>query len=166
MRYSDIRLKIKSGDLLAWTHKSWGSWNDWQIQFVRFFTQSEYSHVGLAYVIGSRIFVLEAVGSGVRMVPLSANIPFFLIQTGMRWNDRVEDLAVSKLGEKYSKWAAIKSFFIKIKPGEDRDWECAEYAMFIMQEAGFPIDCHCTPTDVIQWMQENLDAPLYAITKD
>jgi hypothetical protein len=164
VKYQDIRPLIRSGDLLAWTHKGWSTWDDIQIQLVRFFTQSEYSHVGIAYVMGERVFILEAVAAGVKLTPLSENLPFFLIQTGMQWSSLVEASAMEIQGQKYSKWEAIKAFFVKLKPGKNKVWECAEYVIYILNVAGYPIDCKATPTAVIEWFQNNLDAPLYTIT--
>jgi len=60
MKYSEVRDTIKSGDLLAWSHRGWRTWYDIKIQAVRFFTQSEFSHVGVAWAVGGRVFVLEA----------------------------------------------------------------------------------------------------------
>jgi hypothetical protein len=57
MKYEAAREKVKSGDLLAWSHRGWRSWYDIQIQLVRFFTQSEYSHVGIAWVVGGRVHI-------------------------------------------------------------------------------------------------------------
>ena len=52
MKYINFRENIVSGDLLAWTHHGWNSWYNFQIQMVRAFTQSEYSHVGIAWCTG------------------------------------------------------------------------------------------------------------------
>lgn len=35
MKYKEIRPLIKSGDILAWSHRGWKSWYDIKIQFVR-----------------------------------------------------------------------------------------------------------------------------------
>ena len=70
-KYSEYRDQIKSGDLLAWSHRGFRSWHDFKVQAVRLFTQSEYSHVGIAWVVGGRVFVIEAVEPRVRIFPLS-----------------------------------------------------------------------------------------------
>jgi hypothetical protein len=166
MRYENVRSKIKSGDVLAWTHRSWRTWYDIQIQLVRIFTQSEYSHVGVAYVVADRVFVLESVSSGIRQQPLSAEIPFFWLPTGSLWTDDTLVAAMSKMGQSYSKWEGILSLWRKIKPGSNDKWECAEYTNFILQNAGINIDCRNVPSEVVRWLQDNLEVPVYTVTKE
>jgi hypothetical protein len=108
VKYAEVRPKIKSGDVLAWTHRKWGTWYDFQIQMVRFFTQSEYCHIGVAYVVGERVFVLESVGAGIRQQPLSQELPFYWIPTNVTWTDKALNAAMSKMGQKYSKFDGIK----------------------------------------------------------
>lgn len=148
MNYSDIRLKIKSGDLLAWSHRSWKSWNDIKIQIIRFFTQSEYSHVGIAWVIGGRVFVLEAVIPLIRIYPLSKSGEFYHIPLNCDWTDTVEEFALSHVGEEYSTLEAIKAFFGKVS--HDSKWECAEYVIDVLKEAGINLGDKATPTAVVR----------------
>lgn len=49
--YSEIRDKIKSGDVIAWKGKTIYS------KIVSLATQSEFTHVAIAWVIGKRVFV-------------------------------------------------------------------------------------------------------------
>lgn len=163
MKYADIRPKIKSGDVLAWTHRKWGTWTDFQIQMVRFFTQSEYSHVGISYVTGDRVFILESVSGGVRMQPLSLELPFYWLPTNANWTEDTLVAAMSKMGQRYSKWDGIKSLWKKIKPGTDNQWQCAEYTSFVLQAEDINIDCRNIPGEVIFWLQENINAPVYRV---
>ena len=117
--YETIRSKIKSGDALAWTHKGWKTWYDFQIQMVRAFSQSEYCHVGVAWVIGKRVFILESVGTGIRIYPLSLELPFYWIPIKKYWTKDIEEFALSKMGAKYSKWEGIQALFGKLKNGKD-----------------------------------------------
>ena len=80
--YANIRQHIKSGDLLAWSHRApwWASLRDCKIALVRLFTRSEYCHVGIAWVLGGRVFVIEAVKPEVRIYPLSKLAPFYWVQ--------------------------------------------------------------------------------------
>lgn len=165
MKYVDARPNIKSGDVLAWTHTKWNSWYHLQIQLVRIFTQSEYTHVGVAYVVADRVFVLESVSSGIRQQPLSDELPFFWLPTRVNWTDDVLKSAMSKMGQRYSKWEGILSLFRKIKPGSNSAWECAEYVNFTLQQAGIQIDCRNLPSDTVKWLQNNHDTPLYTVTE-
>lgn len=111
MRYQDARNKIKSGDLLAWSHRGWRSWYDIQIQLVRFFTQSEYSHVGVAWVTGGRVFVIEAVTPKVRIYPLSKLGEFYWTPGFLDWTPELEERALGYVGTEYSKMEALAAFF-------------------------------------------------------
>lgn len=166
MEYQDVRPKIKSGDVLAWTHRKWGTWYDFQVQLVRFFTQSEYSHIGIAYVVADRVFILESVGSGIRTQPLSLELPFYWLPTDLDWTEDILKSAMSKMGQRYSKWDGIVSLWRRIKPGKDNRWECAEYASFILQNAGINIHCRNVPGEVVYWLQSNMSVPVYMVKSD
>lgn len=149
MNYLDARSKIKSGDLLAWTHRSWSTWKDIKIQLVRIFTRSEYSHVGVALVFGGRVWVVESVKPLVRIVPLSNLLPCYWAHVGLPWNPKVEEYALGLVGSaKYSEWEAIRAFF-----GDNHDpqaWECAELVQAIYREAGMHLRSRAVPSDVVQ----------------
>lgn len=158
MKYIDVRNQIKSGDILAWSHGGWSSWYDIQVSIVRMFTQSEYSHVGIAWVIGGRVFIIEAVGSGVRIFPLSREIPFYWIPQGEAdyWNDAVEEHMLSRIGDKYSKWDAILAFFGKLNIGSNNSWQCAELTIDYMKFVGMlVIDIDATPSAVVNYLLDS-----------
>lgn len=148
MYYSEARPLIKSGDLLAWSHHGWGSWYDIKIQLVRIFTRSEYSHVGVAWVIGKRVFVLEATNPHVRIYPLSKADDFYWIPMGAEWTEEVESYALSKIGEKYSTKDAIKAFFSL--PIDNREWECAEYVKEVLAKAKIFLGNKLIPSKIVQ----------------
>jgi hypothetical protein len=152
MLYNDIRNTIQPGDLIAFTHTGWNSWEDIQSQIVRIFTRSEYSHVGIAWPVGGRVMLLEAVVPEIRIFPLSKLLPFYYLPiTGVvgKWNDDAEEYALSRVGEKYSKLEAIKGFFGATKDSNKR-WQCAEYARAILHRAGLSVDCKDTPTALVR----------------
>lgn len=162
MLYSEVRPAIETGDLLAWRHEGWGSLYDLQIQIVRMATRSEYSHVGLAWKVGGRLFCLEAVGSGIRIMPLSLLGDFYFIPMLIEEDKFAIEFALSKVGEKYSKWQAITSFFGKVK--EDGRWQCAEYVNRVLEESGFSIgERNLTPSKVVEAVQELYQTPLYFV---
>ena len=103
MEYKDYRKNIKSGDLLAWTHRGWKSFYDIQIQAIRFFTQSEYSHVGIAWWSADRLFIIEALPPRVRIFPLSLAGDFYHIDINEPFEKEVEEFALNQVGEEYSK---------------------------------------------------------------
>lgn len=146
-KYSDIRSQIKTGDILGWTHTgSWfKSWHDFKINCVRLFTRSKYSHVGIAVVLAERVFVLESVTGGIRLVPLSKFLP-------CDWADRPEwteeelERAMSVCGEPYSELEAMLGALDENNITDGR-WQCAE---FVKWASG--LDCLATPSAVIDYV--------------
>ena len=149
MKYADARPSIKSGDLLAWSHRApwYRSWYDFKIAMVRMFTQSEYSHVGTAWCVGERVFVIEAVTPLVRIFPLSKLLPFYHFPTNAKWTDETLEYALSKVGEPYSQLQAIESFFHL--PKDDSLWECAELTRLIGLKSGVNLGVVATPSYVV-----------------
>ena len=149
MKYEDARPLIKSGDLLAFSHFGWKSWHDIKIQAVRMFTRSEYSHVGIAWVVGSRVFCIEAVMPLVRIYPLSKLGEFYWLPTNVEWTPQVEDFAMSTVGAEYSQWKAIESVF---ETPQDNDglWQCCEFAKATLKLAGVDLGNEVTPTGVVK----------------
>lgn len=165
MKYAEARPRIRSGDLLAWSHRGWGSWYDIQIQMVRFFTRSEYSHVGIAWVVAGRVFVLEAVQTGVRIFPLSRLLPFYWFPLGATWEDEVECWALQQVGEPYSKWQAVLAGLGLLRAGEDNIWQCAEYAQEVARRQGTPLQGPATPAGLVWAAQPREGAEMYFVTE-
>jgi hypothetical protein len=148
MRYAEYRGKIKSGDVLAWSFRGgwFDSWHSFKINAVRLFQRSEYSHVGIAWVIAGRVFVLESVVPLVRSVPLSGLLPAYVISGRGLGRDQLE-LALSMVGKaEYSQWEAIKAFFGYNSLENDRI-QCAEYVIKVLD-----LNCQATPSEVVRYM--------------
>jgi hypothetical protein len=163
MQYNDIRGKIRPGDLLAFSHEGWKSWSDVQSQIVRIATRSEYTHVGIAWPVAGRVMILEAVVPRIRIFPVSNLLPFYWLPLSSTWDEQVEEYALGRVGEEYSKWEAIKGYYGWTNDG-NRKWQCAEYARVILSKAGIPLDCKDTPTALVKEVME-LDNPQYLVTK-
>lgn len=162
LNYTDIRHKIKSGDVLAWSGGSWKTLHGIQVNLVRMATMSEYSHVGVAWVVGGRVFVIEAVVPQVRIYPLSKEIPFYWISCGKDyWNNDIEQETLSKVGDKYSKYQAIMAFFHSVALGTDKKWQCAEFVGYLLNKGGLFDKYIATPTFIVN----NLLDKGYTITK-
>lgn len=151
MKYSEYRKNIQSGDVLAWTnrtsHKSIGS------MFIRYFTQSEYHHVGLAWVCHRRVLVLEAKFPYVRIVPLSSLLPCYVIKMDNMLSNSAIERALSLVGvAKYSIPESIRSYF-KINSKDDK-WQCVEYVKDVLNINGTPLTCKDTPSDLVFEIQK------------
>jgi hypothetical protein len=148
MKYSDYRSNIKSGDILAFSHEGWKSWADIKTQAVRIFTRSNYSHVGIAVVIASRVFVLENVVPYARLYPLSQRGNFYHIaMRDVAWTDELEEKAFSYIGSKYSQWQAIKAFFVNL--GRGNTSQCAALVSEVMYAANVYMGDRQTPDAIV-----------------
>jgi hypothetical protein len=150
MDYKTIRPYIKSGHLLAWSHRAqwWASWHDFKISMVRVFTKSEYSHVGIAWVVGDRVLVFEAVTPIVRIHPLSSLGDFYHIPIRGRFGYEALSFAMSCVGKNYSELQASQAPFMELK--EDEKWECAELCIAIAKRMGTDLGRIATPTEVVR----------------
>lgn len=71
IQYGEIRKEIQNGDVLLYKGKGIASY------CIKKFTHSEYSHAGLAVWWNERLMVMEAVGKGVVVAPLSTNVEHY-----------------------------------------------------------------------------------------
>lgn len=153
MNYTETREEIQSGDLIAFSHYKWASPRDWLSQVVRFFSFTEYCHIGVAIVLGGRVWLAESVSPTVRLVPLSnfAKDGFFVIPTrNPMGNDELEYL-LSRVGvSKYSKWQAIKAYLDKLELGADDLFECAEYTICARRLSGLDLGNRAVPAAIVK----------------
>jgi hypothetical protein len=149
MQYAEKRHEIKTGDVLAWSS------NCIQCKIVRAWTGETYSHVGIAWVIAGRVLILEAVTSGIRIFPLSKELPSYWIPIPPELKIDINVLietALSHMGEPYSRWQAIRAGFGLKTSGTS--WQCASFTMKCLAAAGLVIDCDETPGKLIEKLQE------------
>ena len=147
MDYKEARSKIKSGDILAFSHEGWGSWKDFKTQMVRVFTRSTYSHVAVALVVNERVMAIENVIPYARMYPLSKLGSFYHIPMQAEWLPITEESAYSYIGSPYSQWAAIKAFFTSLGKGNTQ--ECAALVITILESDGIYLGDRATPDAVV-----------------
>lgn len=152
--YEEIRGTINSGDLIALTHKEWNSFYDLQVQAVRIFTESEYSHVAVTWVVGGRIFLIESAQPKVRIFPLSnlKDSGFYLIQTPDKpMTERELEYGLKHVGiGQYSKLQAIEGQLNLLNIGDDGLWQCAEYVIAMRRLSGLDLGIKATPGAVVQ----------------
>ena len=108
--YDAVRLDIKNGDVLMYKGRSFSS------RIIQFVTRSKYSHAGLAAWWKDRLMVLEAVGNGVVVTRLSANVvhykgnvELFTSNEDIPEEDRLRmvHFAQEELGKQYALWSTI-----------------------------------------------------------
>lgn len=130
MRYEDARPLIASGDLIAFTADGFVS------RLIRHWCGGSWSHVGIAWRYGDRVFVLAAKegGYGVCLLALSNLTPFAWIKTGAAWTPGVERLALERLGLPYSYTDCAR---VALGRATVRDDDvCSVYAATILKAAG------------------------------
>lgn len=152
MNYEIARSKIHSGDLLAWSGKPGWSWYEIQHHAIRILTESEYVHTAVAWRLAGRVFVLEASKDGVRIYPLSRRLPCYWTKTHAMWSTEVEEFALSHFGDPFSKLHAWQALLGILKRDETigHPWECAEFAIEVLEKAGVYLNCRATPSLVIR----------------
>ncbi len=155
MRYNDVRPTLKTGDLLAWTHDGIESWHDFEVQLVRVGTRSEFTHVGVAFVFAQRVFVIEAVGTGVRIFPLSRLLPFYLVRKPKPLGEVAIEYAFQHIGVEYeSKLAMVLAFITGESLANNKRLQCCELTRAIYDADDDPLDCEDKPTSVVRVAME------------
>lgn len=161
LRYAgDARRRFRSGDVLLFRGKGFISWAICKL------TGSHYSHAGLSYVFEGRVYCLEAVGSGVRLVLMSQLVKRY--KGGIEYfehsaaSEKQRGTAISfgfqQLGKLYDKpgilrflWAILTRRMRNLR--RDEQWFCSELVVAAFLEAGVPLlDSHpegyTSPADV------------------
>jgi hypothetical protein len=141
MKYAEARDLINDGDILLYG-------NDGTLisRVISWWTKSEFTHVGMAYRLGQRIFVIEAYpGQGVRMEPLSLRIPKKVKRMGFVWTDLADGIAMNDMMKPYSKWeASLAGLGFRTKDSNGR-YICTKYVAEICKALGFEFECDYTP---------------------
>jgi len=164
MKYSEYRDQIKSGDLLAWSTKGVHSFMTLVTNFIRIVTQSEYEHVGVAWVVGGRVMVIEAVFPNVRVRPLSNRESFYTVPMDIEWDPVKEEFLLGKVGASYSIWKALTAVFVKLPVNQD--WQCAQLAREFYLSSGVNLGDVCTPASIVEQALALDGKELKLITRD
>ncbi len=146
--YEDVRSSIKDGDVLMYRGRNIPS------RVIQWATRSRYSHAGLAAWWNGRLMVLEAVGRGVVVTPLSSNVRRY--HGDVEWFTCVENIpdadrhrmikfAQQELGKEYARWKAIalglRILFLKGEKQRDelrraRQLFCSHYVAEVYNSVG------------------------------
>jgi uncharacterized protein YycO len=154
MQYSDARKNIKSGDVLFFTCDKVRSFSDLKDKIIMWWTKSKYYHTAIAWVIDGRVFMLEAVPGGVRMFPLSKELPVDWVSVPKYWNKKIAEWSISHLGDPYSQKDCALEFFKILKNGSNAEWQCAEFAGYILKMGGVFDDYDAVPQGIFEKLME------------
>jgi hypothetical protein len=165
MKYTDVRPDIKTGDVLSWSEGDWKSWKGIQLNLVRMFTRSTYNHVAVAYVVGGRVFVVEAVVPYIRIYPLSKVLPCYISKIPFEATEEMEERMLELVGLPYSKWEAIKSLFTTSTNSESV-WECSKLVNDILGKVDDRFNhINDTPAETMRLMTDVIGSSITYIDK-
>lgn len=147
--YSDMRIFLHTGDLLAWSTDRTTFWSRMLTTFVRFFTLSEFAHVGIAYRDDNgRVYVLEATIPTIQMRLLSEVKGFYHVPMQIQWNDDLDVYLKHYTGKPYSLMDCIRGYLGHTDPSDDK-WQCAELCNDFYKHAGIDLGDNYTPSKVV-----------------
>lgn len=161
-KYDSHRSEIRSGDLLVWSNDKVSKTSNIYLSIIRFFTSSEYAHVGIALRIFGRLFVVEATSPYIRLVPVSLKDEFYHIPLKIKWNVNHIDLLFGYLGTKYSKLDAFKAYF-GIRLNKNNRWQCVELAIDFYKKIGLDFGNNYTPTGFVKNVLNVTNKPIYLV---
>jgi len=133
--YSEIREKIRTGDLVAWDKPTDPGLTGLFLKLYQKITKARYTHVGVAVVLGERVMMVEATPPEVRLYPLSMSSDFYLIKTDISRVSKHLDIVLSELGKPYN----LLDFFKNVIGFSDsnRDYYCSQLVSRYYNEIGY-----------------------------
>ena len=147
MDYATARPLIRSGDLISQSHGDWTTWRGIKINLIRMVRRTTYSHVGVAWVIGGRVLILEAVKPRLRIYPMSRIGDFYLLPLQAQWSQAAEAVALKNVGAEYSELVAMQAAFGPLDTGEVR--QCAAYALAVLRAGGIDLGNAAIPDALV-----------------
>ena len=154
------RSQFRDGDVLCFRGRGPASW------LIRRLTNSRYSHIGLSYRFEERVYCLEAVGAGVRLVLMSelmkryhGGIDYYRVDAPEKVRRKAVSWGFTQLGKLYDT-AGIVRFAWTVLTGNarqarrDDDWFCSELVAAAFEESGLRlVDLeagYTTPSDLVR----------------
>ena len=134
--YAYIRPQMKTGDLLFWRNHKGGPTIGYLERFiVQAGTMSPYIHVGMCWVEGGRVWVMEITTRGCAPRLLSMTGDFAWIAAPQALSKEALWRAQSFFGEwTYSRWQAFTGWLGRLSIGKDLQGQCAEYVLTVLND--------------------------------
>lgn len=163
--YRKHRQEIKSGDLLAWSTDSAVGLSAIILRVIRFFTVSEYAHVGVALRLDERLYVVEASIPHIRLKAVSETEEFYHVPMEVDWSYDKELHLRGYIGCNYSIFEAVKAY-LGMTVREDTKWQCAEMANRFYKFTGVDFGNKYTPSNLVKEIIKVTSRPVYFVRKD
>lgn len=147
--YTTQRPRIRTGDLILYTHEAHETLYDMQVQAVEFATKSKFSHVAIAWVVGPRVMIFEAVVPRVQIFPLSHTGDFYHVAMSKKFSEEALNFCLCQVGEKvgYSKLEGVRALFGKNNPN-DGITQCSEFCKNALAANGLSLPGRAVPGDI------------------
>ncbi len=170
LKYHEARKHIKDGDILLYKGK--GLFRSGFIPtLVQWVTRSPYSHAGIAAWWNDRLMVIEAIGSGVIVNPVSLSLERYRATVEwFSWGEEISDekrremilYAQKELGKGYAVflafWFMIKMLFVgrfnkRDRSRKEKYYYCSEFVANVYSHAGLDLkkgrsDRYMSPDDI------------------
>lgn len=156
---------VKTGDLLVWTKDQQSFKSNLFLKVVRFFTQSEFAHVGIAYWVGDRLCVIEATIPEVRIYPLSNKDEFYHIAMDADVDLETEDWLLDKVGLPYSFMDCLRAYFGYVS-SNNQSYQCAELCNEFYRKVGIELGTVYTPSKLVYSAISLLDTKITLVNPE
>jgi hypothetical protein len=159
--YAEVRPELRTGDVLCFRGRKLGS------ALIRWVTASRYSHVGLVYCFEGRVYCLEAVASGVRLIIMSelvrryaGGIDYFAIpEANLQQREGAIGFAFEQLGKLYNRaglarfiWFLWSGSRVRRRSRARNQWFCSEIVNEAYRRQGLPLvtvtSAYTSPEDI------------------
>lgn len=134
MKYSEVRSKLKTGDLVFWGEYKGGSFRSVVERWlVRHKTASPLIHVGLLWVDHERVWVMDITTEGCAPKLLSNCHSFYWIAAPRQLSEAGLTYAFGCFGKlTYSRWQALLGSLQRLRIGVDLKSQCAEFVITVL----------------------------------
>jgi hypothetical protein len=159
--YAEVRREFTTGDVLCFRGRGLPS------ALIRWATRSRYSHVGLVYRFEPRVYCLEAVGAGVRLIIMSelvrrydGGIDYFAIpEASPAQRTGAIGFAFEQLGKLYNRagllrfvWFLLSGSRLRQRSRARNQWFCSEIVTEAYRRQGLPLvdatSAYSSPEDI------------------
>lgn len=159
MNYSEARIGIQDGDIIAFTGKRSIS------RAIRIWTGSTHTHVGVARWLNMpdgkpRLWIIESRerrGVTMRLMSSVGEFDWLALNTNYKFDPNVEQFIWSRIGSGEYDWPAIFRRFIGQDPIRDENFICSEFTGEILRRCRFDINASdmSDPGKIVNWAMRN-----------
>lgn len=109
---SDMRDEIKTGDLMAFRVRRYGTLTSFALWLYQKITKVRFSHVGVAMKLGEHLFIVEAISPRVTITPISKVKEFYLVPVKIKTNEENQvDYLLDFVEMNYSLISLVTHYF-------------------------------------------------------